>query len=108
MATKYKYKIEASASSNIEWAKISLEGKSVYLTPNAGKTSFKNSEREVDVNGPLNIFCNCKGDTGIIVSYTVTNLSNDNKVLKEKKIEIGKADISVPRIGRWSGDVNAK
>ncbi|NVK84830.1 MAG: hypothetical protein HWE21_10950 [Cytophagia bacterium] len=102
---KYKYKVTAEATSNIEWAKISLEGEKVYLKPNPSKTKFQSTEREIEVDGKVDIFCKCKGDTGIEVKYTVTHVNNQTKILNEKKVTIG-ANGSPARIGKWSGDAN--
>ena len=102
----YKYKVEAESTSNIEWAKISLEGKSVYLKPNGKKTKFTSSVREIQVDGKLHVFCKCKGDTGIEIKYTITYVPKNKKVLNEQKVVIGDDTNEAPRIGKWSSDID--
>lgn len=102
---KMRYKIVIDTTSNIEWVRFTLEGVRVSLRANSKRQKFTNMEKEIEVEGKLNIFCKCKGDTGILATCTVTNLQNNKKVLDEKKITIGQQSSSAPRIGRWSGDV---
>ena len=102
----YKYKVVAESTSNVEWARITLEGQQVYLRPNSAKKKFTSKERDIEVDRKLSVFCKCKGDTGIKVEYTITNVPNNDEILTKKGVIIGDDSDEAPRIGKWSKDID--
>lgn len=54
--TKRTYSITAEAGANIEYAKIALEEKQIYLRPNAQRTKYSSGEREIEVDMQVHAF----------------------------------------------------
>ena len=104
----YKYKIEATSTSALEWMKASLEGIRYKMKNDSSRKKWRSDEKSIIVVGKLDVFVKCKGPKGTEVEVTVTETNPPTKkVLDKKKIVIGD-DSNEPKIGHLSIRVNAK
>ena len=103
---KKKVKITAESDNRIVRTKVTLEGTKFRLKPSLDFTKHTSKKKEIEVKGKLNIFFFCKGEHGSEVKLTIENLTDDKKVLDEKKVVLGDDEDEALRIGRYTADLD--